>query len=261
MENNKSKQELTIHDNIKKISSKNIFISKNNAKNDNRIINDDEINNILSSIGKNKNNKKNNNNQAFDIGVREISNQQPSVKIEKTNSAGILSTGISRIPVNSNTKNTQIEGGAKNNQKIVVKKTNNDDDNDDVKNTFSKNGYKRPDVTFTDQLSKEQIEEKLEDYTKVDDIYKVPLGVHLRYFSNKDDKLVFRMGGQLHKNNGLPDYVILFNGKAQWSVQVKDTIFYRKMTIQEIKEEYEKIIKDLIEKNKKLKKQLKELQD
>ena len=67
------------------------------------------------------------------------------------------------------------------------------------------------------------------------------------------------MGGQLHKNNGLPEYIILFNGKTQWSVQVKDTIFYRKMTISEIKEEYEKIIKDLIEKNKKLKKQIKEL--
>ena len=82
---------------------------------------------------------------------------------------------------------------------------------------------------MTDQLSKEQIEELLEDYNKVDDIYQVPLGVHMRYFSNIDGKMVFRRGGLLHKNTGLPDFVILAQnptGKPGWSVQVKDTIFY-----------------------------------
>ena len=114
----------------------------------------------------------------------------------------------------------------------------------EIEKTYTKKGYVRPDVTFTDQLSKEQIQEKLEDYTKVDDIYKVPLGVHLRYFTNKDGKLVFRMGGKLHRNTGLPDYLILDSGSAQWSVQVKDTIFYRKMTIDEIKTEYQNIINE-----------------
>lgn len=124
---------------------------------------------------------------------------------------------------------------------------------------FKKNGYTRPEVTYTDQLSKEQIEEKLEDYKKVDDIFKVPLGVHMRYFANVGGKRVFRMGGQLYKNTGLPDYVILNSGTAQWSVQVKDTIFYRKMTLQEIKTEYQTIIDELIEKNKKLKDENKKL--
>ena len=130
--------------------------------------------------------------------------------------------------------------------------------------TYSKNGYVRPTVTMTDQLSKEQIEEKLEDYVKVDDIYKVPLGVHMRYFSNINGKMVFRMGGLLHKNTGLPEYVILSTtptGKPGWSVQVKDTIFYRKMTLNEIKTEYQGIIDDLIEKNKKLKDENKKLNE
>jgi len=130
--------------------------------------------------------------------------------------------------------------------------------------TYSKNGYVRPTVTMTDQLSKEQIEEKLEDYVKVDDIYKVPLGVHMRYFSNVNGKMVFRMGGLLHKNTGLPEYVILSTtptGKPGWSVQVKDTIFYRKMTLNEIKTEYQGIIDDLIEKNKKLKDENKKLNE
>ena len=150
-------------------------------------------------------------------------------------------------------KNNQVK--ANKNEKSTIK--NNkiiEESNDDIK--YQKNGYTRPEVTYTDQLSKEQIEKKLEDYKKVDDIYKVPLGVHLRYFSNIDGQMVFRMGGQLHKNTGLPAYVILTNGKNQWSVQVKDTIFYRKMVLQEIKEEYEKIINDLLIKNKKLKDKL-----
>lgn len=134
----------------------------------------------------------------------------------------------------------------------------------DEEQTYAKNGYVRPAVTMTDQLSKEQIEEKLEDYKKVDDIYKVPLGVHLRYFSSIGGKMVFRMGGLLHKNTGLPEYVILSTsptGKPGWSVQVKDTIFYRKMTLNEIKTEYQSIIDELIEKNKKLKDENKKLNE
>jgi hypothetical protein len=67
------------------------------------------------------------------------------------------------------------------------------------------------------------------------------------------------MGGQLYKNTGLPDYVILNSGTYQWSVQVKDTIFYRKMTLGEIKNEYQLIIDDLVQKNKKLKDENKKL--
>ena len=53
------------------------------------------------------------------------------------------------------------------------------------------------------------------------------------------------MGGQLHKNTGLPDYVILSNGASQWSVQVKNTIFWRKMTSNEIKEDYQTSLETL----------------
>ncbi len=70
--------------------------------------------------------------------------------------------------------------------------------------------------------------------------------------------MLFRMGGQLFKNNGLPEYVILKSGtNAQWSVQVKDTVFYRKMTLAEIKQEYEDIIKKKNDKIHALKEKLK----
>ncbi len=125
-------------------------------------------------------------------------------------------------------------------------------------NKYKKNGFERPEITYTDQLSKEEIQEKLADYSKVEDIYKVPLGVHLRYFVKKDGQMLFRMGGQLFKNSGLPEYVILKSGtNAQWSVQIKDTVFYRKMTLAEIKEEYEDIIKKKNEKIQALKEKLK----
>lgn len=136
------------------------------------------------------------------------------------------------------------------------KQTNDEESKEQI---YTKKGYTRPEITYTDQLSKEQIQEKLEDYKKVEDMFKVPLGVHIRYFSNINGKMVFRMGGQLHKNTGLPDYVILNSGNAQWSVQVKDTTFYRKMTLTEIKNEYQNIIDDLVQKNKKLKDENKKL--
>lgn len=160
---------------------------------------------------------------------------------------------------------TAVKVESKNSQKTtpIIKKTQTVT-NKESDETYNKNGYIRPAVTMTDQLSKEQIEELLEDYKKVDDIYQVPLGVHMRYFSNIDGKMVFRRGGLLHKNTGLPEFVILAqnpSGKPGWSVQVKDTIFYRKMTLHEIKTEYQTIIDELIEKNKKLKDEIKKLKD
>lgn len=122
-------------------------------------------------------------------------------------------------------------------------------------------GYERPKTTFTDNLDKEEVEKKLEDYQKVDDLTKVPLGTHLRYFTKKDGELVFRMGGVLKGNTGLPKFVILKNALGvEWSVQVADSIFYKKMTVQEIKDEYENIIKELNTKIKKLKEKIRELE-
>lgn len=161
------------------------------------------------------------------------------------------------------TTTTKVEPVAPQKSSSAIKKIQ-PSNNGETAETFNKNGYVRPTVTMTDQLSKEQIEELLEDYVKVDDIYQVPLGVHLRYFSNIDGKMTFRRGGLLHKNTGLPEFVILAqnpSGKPGWSVQVKNTIFYRKMTLNEIKTEYQQIIDDLIAKNKKLKDEIKKLKE
>jgi hypothetical protein len=154
---------------------------------------------------------------------------------------------------------TSIEPAQTQTKKNTKSSGKNKNEEESEEQVYTKKGYSRPEITYTDQLSKEQIEERLEDYAKVDDIYKVPLGVHLRYFINQNGEMRFRMGGQLYKNTGLPDYVILNSGTVQWSVQVKDSIFYRKMTLGEIKNEYQNIIDDLIQKNKKLKEEIKKL--
>ena len=108
--------------------------------------------------------------------------------------------------------------------------------------------------TFTGNLTKDEINEKLQDYKLVDDISKVPLGTHLRYFVMKDGTKLFRMGGNLKRNLDLPKFIVLVNALGtEWTVQVKDATFYKKMSIKEIKDEYDGIIEELHEKIKKYK--------
>ena len=118
---------------------------------------------------------------------------------------------------------------------------------------LKKNNYNKPDLTYTEKLTKDEIANKLEDYTKVEDINKVPIGTHLRYFKEENGKQLFRMGGQLFKNDGLPTYIILSNGTSTWSVQIEGSTFFKKMSINEIKQEYEDII---VEKDNEIKKLL-----
>ena len=129
--------------------------------------------------------------------------------------------------------------------------------------------YKRPKSTIQDKLSADEIQEKLEDYIEVEDISKVPLNTHLRYFTivtepkKKTSKKMFRLGGFLSNKNEYEKYVILSNGKNSWSVNTKTSIFYRKMGVEEIKESYKDEVDELNElvgkKNKEIKKLKKEL--
>lgn len=128
---------------------------------------------------------------------------------------------------------------------------NNDNDEDEGEGEVKK--------TFTGNLTKDEINEKLQDYKLVDDISKVPLGTHLRYFVMKDGTKLFRMGGNLKRNFDLPKFIVLVNALGtEWTVQVKDATFYKKMTLKEIKEEYDGIIDELHEKIKKYKTKIEE---
>lgn len=125
--------------------------------------------------------------------------------------------------------------------------------------------------SYQKQLSPDEIKEKLEEYKKVDDIGKVSLNSHLRYFivNEKTGEKQFRLGGFLTKIDLEKGYLILSNGNISWSVQIKNSIFFQKASFKELKEELveevgKKLIKEikiLKDENKKLKETLKEIKN
>ena len=126
----------------------------------------------------------------------------------------------------------------------------------------------RPTKTFQEKLTNENIEQLLEDYIEVDQdqLFKIPINSHLRYYTIKElpngsrEKL-FRMGGQLMNKDNCNEYVILSNGKNSWSVQTKTSIIYRKLKIDELKDNFEQQIKDKNNTINKLKKQIDNLKN
>nr|QBK89167.1 MAG: uncharacterized protein LCMiAC02_02610 [Mimivirus LCMiAC02] len=125
---------------------------------------------------------------------------------------------------------------------------------------LGKDNYKRPRKTATDLLTLDKIEELLEDYVEVDNLFEVPLGTHMRYILNAKipGKAKFRYGGKLSHNKELKEkgYVMFNNGSVSWSVQVKGTQFYRRLTMKEIRNDYEQEIDGLEEEVRTLKKRL-----
>ena len=115
-----------------------------------------------------------------------------------------------------------------------------------ISNRISDTNYKRPPLTYTDKLSKEQVKELLIDYEQIkslDELKNIQTGTHLRYFEYKDNELKFRTGGILTVKTGIPDYLILSSGKVSWSVQIKKCIFFKRITIKQVREEIEKKLK------------------
>lgn len=116
--------------------------------------------------------------------------------------------------------------------------------------------YKRPPITKQEQLTVEEIDQKLDGYAEVKKICDVPLNTHLRFFTKMEDGTEkFRMGGFLKRKSDCDTYVILTNGKNDWSVQVKNTRFYSKMTsnehIQQVTEMYQKKLSEIKKKTDK----------
>ena len=129
--------------------------------------------------------------------------------------------------------------------------------------------YKKSGKSYQEKLSPNEIKKKLEEYSQVDDITQVPIGTHVRYFSinTKTGEKLFRLGGFLAKIDPKLQYVICQNGTLSWSVQIKNSVFFRKMSFSDLKEElvekiskkYENKITSLKNENKKLKDALKQI--
>lgn len=124
----------------------------------------------------------------------------------------------------------------------------------------SKDKYIRPKKTFQDKLTPKQIKDLLEDYVEVDDISKIDLNTHIRYFMNDKGKKLFRTGGFLLNKKESDKYIILTNGTISWSVNTKKSILFRKLNVSEIKfiheneiNELKSLLKKVYKENKNLK--------
>jgi hypothetical protein len=143
-----------------------------------------------------------------------------------------------------------------------------------MNNRLGKDDYKRPKKTKTDKLTATEIKELLENYIEVENISKVPLNTHLRYFTEKKNEKtnkkenVFRMGGFLVNKNNYDKYVVLAtspntgypnSNTKSWSANTKTSKFYRKLSYDEMKEQYEDEMEDLYDQIDLLKKNNKKL--
>ena len=118
------------------------------------------------------------------------------------------------------------------------------EDNKPNKRLTSDKNYKRPEKTYQDTLTNQEIKEKLKEYKKCKDIRQVSIGTHIRYFTtDTNNQKVFRLGGTLNKVDPEGRFVVLGNGKLSWSVQIGGTQFWQKMSEAEFKEELKKEIK------------------
>jgi hypothetical protein len=164
-------------------------------------------------------------------------------KINKDKNNNKNNTKLINIPnelINTNNKQNKEIKEKKEPKKIKVKKIIESDEE----------SYDDPLKPKQDKLTKEEIMEILKDYKKVEDNSELKIGTQVKYFNiDKGGELKFRMGGEIMLNNGLPDYVILVSGKIMWSVQVKTSIFYRRLSYDEIIEPYKK---KLLEKEKEI---------
>jgi hypothetical protein len=125
--------------------------------------------------------------------------------------------------------------------------------------------YKKTGKSIQQNLSPDEIKEKLKEYVPLETIDDVSINSHIRYFTVNNGKKQFRLGGFLTKID--TDYVVLSNGKLSWSVQKKNSIFFKKMSYDELKEEliekisnkFEKKLISLEKENEALKNTLKDI--
>lgn len=115
---------------------------------------------------------------------------------------------------------------------------------DRKKYKLSDDNYKRPNVTATDLLSTSDIKSRLKNFEKIkkNEIKNIKPYTRIQYFEVfADNKYRYKPGGSLLINKA-PDYLVLTNGRKNWSVQLDSHIIFAEIDIDLIKKEYEDII-------------------
>jgi hypothetical protein len=93
-------------------------------------------------------------------------------------------------------------------------------------------------------LIEEDVNLLLEEYDEIDNTEDLKLGMHVRYYTitrkkNGNINKKFRLGGNIIKIDHNDKYLVLSNKKISWCVQFNNTIFYKKMSLSDIKDFYE----------------------
>lgn len=127
--------------------------------------------------------------------------------------------------------------------------------------------------TYQSKLTKKNIDTYLEGYVRIEanKLTQLPLNTHIRYFvvNPKNNSKQFRLGGFITKIGDNNEYIIVSNGNFSWSVQLANTIFYRKLKLDEYKEQIcsevddsiKKKLDSLVKENKELKDIIKEIKN
>lgn len=120
--------------------------------------------------------------------------------------------------------------------------------------------YIKSGIKVSERLTKDEIMIYLEDFKKVKSLDELKVGCFVRYFTVQlNKKLTFRTGGEIADVRGLPVYIGVKSGRLIWPVKTENTIFFIRLSYNELKDEFkmknqenETKIKELLYQNKTL---------
>ncbi len=92
-------------------------------------------------------------------------------------------------------------------------------------------------------LTRDEIKNKLSNYEQIVNTESLAHGEKIKYFEIlPDGKYIFKPGGTVIVNKH-PVYIVLTNGKTNWSVQLDKHIIFREIDVNSIRIKYEEIIR------------------
>lgn len=104
--------------------------------------------------------------------------------------------------------------------------------------------YQRPEKTATDLLSPEEIKKRIANYEQVTGpaVGEIVPGARVQYFEVMDSNTYRYKPGGVVIVNKYPDYMVLSNGRRNWSVQLVNHIIYKEIDVTVLKSNYDTII-------------------
>lgn len=93
-------------------------------------------------------------------------------------------------------------------------------------------------------LSADEIRERIKNHEQIQNPSDLRYGDRIQYFEIlQNNEYKYKIGGTLIINKS-PDYIVLTNGKKNWSVQLKQHIIFREISVDKLREHYERLLGD-----------------